>query len=201
MVRARIPLHGEHLAPLVALALGAAAACGVPVERALQATSTFTPPLGRLSPVPGPNGSMFVLDTFKSRLPNAIAALEAFGEMDARRRIAVLGEVQDRDHDVDTYTPIGDLLLGSVDVVLAVGRCAGPLRDLLRGTSLQHHFMTATCVDDAAAQLGPQLREGDLVLMHGADHQGLQHVKWLLDKEAMRLAVSSNGHLQDEDAS
>ena len=126
-MRARVGVHGRHLAPLVAMAVAAADAAGVPALEALDAAGTFTARVGRLSPTPGPRGSLLIVDDWKSRVPSAIAAVEALGDTRGRRRIAVIGEVEVDAQTPDTYRPIANALLAAADLVVAVGRSGPPL--------------------------------------------------------------------------
>jgi UDP-N-acetylmuramoyl-tripeptide--D-alanyl-D-alanine ligase len=177
-VRGRVGLHSRELAYIPALAVAAAQACGVPPEGALDAAGAFTPRLGRLCPVPGPQGSMFLVDDFKSRLPNALLAVRALRDVPAKRRIAVIGELQEGALDEAGYVPIADELCATADRLVAVGGSAGPLLAALDGRA------SVVSVEDAkgAAQLlEGTLRDGDIVLLHGADHQDLELVTELLN--------------------
>jgi UDP-N-acetylmuramoyl-tripeptide--D-alanyl-D-alanine ligase len=93
---ARLRVPGRHYAPVVALAVAAARACGIDPERAMAAVAQVEPVPGRLNVEPGPNGSSLLMDDYKSRLPSARAALAVLAEAPAERRIAVVGEMQDR---------------------------------------------------------------------------------------------------------
>lgn len=175
-VSGRLPLHGRHLAPLAALCVAAAEACGVPAEAALANGASLSPPEGRLQPAPGPSGATYMVDDFKSRLPTALAAVRTLGEAPARRRVAVLGDVQDAEQTADTYAPLAQALTESADRVIALGRCGPILRELLAGTDLTDNLLVLERVDDAVAALGPELREGDLVLFHGSTPQHIHRI-------------------------
>lgn len=189
VLRAQVALHARHLAPLAALALAAATACGVEPERALAGAQRFRPHPGRMAPRPGPNGSTLLIDHFKSRLPTALAAVRTLGEAPARRRIAVLGELQEREQTPASYAPLAELLPGRADMVVAVGRAGPPLAELLTGTALGQRVHSVVRVGDAAALLRDELGEGDVALLHGALRQHLQRVELLLDGAAIGCHV------------
>ena len=180
-------LHGRHLAPLAALALATAVAAGADARTAASGAPRFEPPPGRMRPEPGPNGSMLLLDDAKSRLPIAEAAIRALGDAPARRRIAVLGEVQEAPQTEATYGPLAALLRDRADVVVAVGRAADPYAALLRDSGVE--VRTAPGVVEAAAALDGDLREGDVLLLHGANPQHLQRVQLLLEGREIACTV------------
>jgi len=149
---------------------------------------------------------MLLIDHFKSRMPTALAAVRTLGAAPAQRRIALLGEVQEREHTPASYAPLAELLPASADMVVAVGRGGPPLADLLRGTALEQHLHPVDRVDEAAALLRRELREGDVVLLHGALRQHLQRVELLLDgadvgcrvqRCTLHVLCSDCGYLRD----
>ena len=189
-VSTAVALHARHLAPLVAIALAAALECGADVDRALAGLAAFRPPPGRLQPREGPAGSMFLLDDFKSRRETALAAVDALAAVPAGRRIVVLGEVQDRGHDRDTYRPIAASLERVADRVVAVGRCGPPLRALLAGSGLEAEFAAVRDAHAAAAHLEGNLGPGDVLLVHGAARQHLNRIAMLLDGREVGCRVA-----------
>jgi UDP-N-acetylmuramoyl-tripeptide--D-alanyl-D-alanine ligase len=180
-MRARVGVHGRHLAPLVAMAVAAADAVGVPVLEALDAAGAFTPRVGRLSPTPGPRGSMLIVDDWKSRVPSAVAAVQALGDTHARRRVAVLGEVQVDEQTTDTYRPIAQALVATADRVIAVGRAGPPLERLLAQTDLAARLLQVADAEAAAVALSAELGPGDVALLHGAGHHDLELISLRLD--------------------
>ncbi|MGH8969607.1 MAG: Mur ligase family protein, partial [Actinomycetes bacterium] len=182
-MRARVGVHGRHLAPLVAIAVAAADAVGVPAVDALDAAGRFSPRAGRFSPTPGPRGSMLIVDDWKSRVPNAVAAVEALGETHAPRRIAVLGEVQVDEQTTDTYRPIARALVTTADRVIAVGRAGPPLEHLLAHTDLGTRLLQVADADAAAVALSAELGPGDVALLHGAGHHDLELISLRLDPD------------------
>jgi UDP-N-acetylmuramoyl-tripeptide--D-alanyl-D-alanine ligase len=182
-MRGRVGVHGRYLAPLVAMAVAAADAAGVPADAALDAAGTFTPRVGRFSPTPGPRGSMLIVDDWKSRVASAVAAIEALGDTQARRRIVVLGEVQVDEQTTATYRPIAEALAAAADRVVAVGRAGPPLEPLLARTHLADRLLRATDAAAAAAALSEELGPGDVALLHGAGHHDLELIALLLDPD------------------
>lgn len=183
-VRGRLRIPGRHYATVVALAVAAARACGVPPERAIEAVARVDPAPGRLTVQPGPNGSTLLMDDYKSRLPSARAALAVLAEAPAERRIAVVGELQEL--PPDGYARLAEVLERSADLMVAVGRSGPVLRDRLgRGAS----FVAVDRVEDAAALLGRLALPGDVVLVHGATRQHLQRIALLLARKPVGCNV------------
>jgi UDP-N-acetylmuramoyl-tripeptide--D-alanyl-D-alanine ligase len=182
-MRARVGVHGRHLAPLVAMAVAAAEAVGVSAVDALDAAGAFSPRVARLSPAAGPRGSMLIVDDWKSRVPSAVAAVEALGDTHARRRVAVLGEVQVDEQTTDTYRPIAEALVTAADRVVAVGRAGPPLGRLLAQTDLAPRLLQVVDAEAAAAALSEELGPGDVALLHGAGHHDLEQIGLRLDTD------------------
>ena len=179
-----VRLYARPLAPLVALAVAAAWALGVRPADALAAAARFRPRDGRLRPVPGPDGSVLVLDEHKSRIPDAVMALGAMAALPATRRIAVLGEMQEVPSTPEAYAPLAGPA-AAMHVVLAVGRAAGPLGALLPGA------VACAGVDDVVDALeGLRLGRGDVVLLHAATRQHLLRVVPALEGRAFGCRVT-----------
>jgi UDP-N-acetylmuramoyl-tripeptide--D-alanyl-D-alanine ligase len=185
-LHARLRLPGRHYAPVVALAVAAARACGIPPERAVTAVSQVEPAPGRLNLEPGPNGSTLLMDDYKSRLPSARAALAVLAEAPAERRIAVVGEMQDRELTPAAYRELGETLARTADLTVAVGRCAPFL-----GASFaaKGSFVAVPRVEDAAAFLANMAAPGDVILVHGATRQHLRRVALLLARGPVGCTV------------
>ena len=183
-LHARLRIPGRHYATVVALAVAAARACGVAPERAVDAAARVEPAPGRLTVQPGPNGSMLLMDDYKSRLPSARAALAVLAEAPAERRIAVVGELQEQ--VADGYAQLAEALERSADLTVAVGGSGPALRDHL---GRDGGFVAVERVEDAAALLAHLVSPGDVVLVHGATRQHLQRIALLLARKQVGCNV------------
>ena len=183
-LHARLRLPGRHMAPVVAFAVAAARACGVPPERAVTAVSRVDPPPGRLNVRPGPNGSTLLMDDYKSQLGSARAALAVLAEAPAERRIAVVGEL----HEVwpGAYDALGDALADIVDLTVAIGTCGPPLRERLGGNG---SLVELQRVEDAAVLLAETAAPGDVILLHGATRQHFRRIAMLLARDPVGCNV------------
>lgn len=186
-VTVRVALHALHYAEGVALAAAAALACGVDLRTAARGAASFRTPPGRCEAATGPNGSLRLVDDYKSRVPTALAAVRALGDLPAERRVAVLGEVMEREQDEQTYAPIADLLVGRADVVVAVGDCGPPLAALLGGRGPE--LVRLERVEELARWLERECRPGDVILSHGSATQHLERAALLLEGRAVGCRV------------
>lgn len=185
-VELRVPLVGRHHALPVVLALAAAEAVGVPLEIAARAAASVEPAPGRMNVARGPRGSTFLLDDFKSRMPSAAVALATLAEVPAKRRIAVIGELQERDFTPAAYRELAQLLHDRADLIVAVGRGAPLLQSLLGD---EKRVVSAPRIEDAAALIATEAAEGDVFLVHGASHQHLERIRLLLGREPVGCTV------------
>jgi len=91
-IEVSIPLIGEPAVTIALAAIGAALACGLALEQAVQALALVEPIAGRLRPLPGRGGATLLDDSVSAALPAILAALRTLAALPARRRIAVLGQ-------------------------------------------------------------------------------------------------------------
>jgi UDP-N-acetylmuramoyl-tripeptide--D-alanyl-D-alanine ligase len=175
-VSATVALHGLHFAPLVALAFAAAHACGVPAAVAARgAQELFRQAPQRLQLVDGPDGSVFLLDDAKCRLHTALAGIHALAAVPRERRIVVLGELQEKPFTTEVYEPLVAPLAETADVVLAIGRSATPLAELLGD-----RVRPVSGVDELADRLRELAAPGVAFLTAAATAQHLERAQLLL---------------------
>jgi UDP-N-acetylmuramoyl-tripeptide--D-alanyl-D-alanine ligase len=187
-VRATVPVFGSHLALPVALAAAGATACGLDPARALEGVRDFTPPDGSLRPVQAPSGVTWLLDDVTSRSATQAAAIRALGEINGRRRIAVLGEVQEGDLEAG-WRGAAELLPGRAEMVIAMGRFTDTLVAELEGTPLEGSVRPVGSFEDAAAELRAELGAGDVVLLNGSIQLHLRRIKLLLEQGSIGCRV------------
>ncbi|MBI3242673.1 MAG: UDP-N-acetylmuramoyl-tripeptide--D-alanyl-D-alanine ligase [Chloroflexi bacterium] len=124
----------------------------------------------RLYAVSGPGRSLILDDTYNASPESMIAALNLLDDMEARRKVAVLGDML----ELGEYEDEGHRL---------VGRRAGDVADLLITIGIRAETIAAEAMDvglpasriikvpdraSALQYLREQLREGDLVLVKGS---------------------------------
>lgn len=179
--RVRAPLFGEKMAyPLLA-----AAAVGLEAGRTLDDVAHHlahvTPAPGRLQPFALPDDVWVLRDEHKSGYETFHAALDAFAAIEARRRIAVVGDIGEPPRPQGpAYRALGARLGGIAARIVVVGsmhrRIVGGARDA--GMPGEHVIDAGRAVHDAIALLRGMLRPGDVVLLKGRDTQHLERI-WL----------------------
>jgi UDP-N-acetylmuramoyl-tripeptide--D-alanyl-D-alanine ligase len=130
----------------------------------------------RLLFVPGPNGSQLIDDTYNASTPSVLAALALLAEMPARRKIAVLGEMRELgDHAEEGHRIIGGRAGDIVDMLVTFGSMTRYTVDEARsisrpqGRPLPIREFSLDEREELTAFLKEELREGDVVLLKGAN--------------------------------
>jgi alanine racemase len=168
VIDATIPLIGEPAVTVGLAAIGAALACGLPLELAAQALEQIKPIAGRLCRLPARGGATLLDDSFSAALPGVLAALRTLAALPASRRIAVLG-------------PPATIGAGAEAAYAQIGALAGQVADLLicngdwgvaavQAARRAHPGIDASVVytsSAALAALPSDLGSGDLILIKG----------------------------------
>jgi UDP-N-acetylmuramoyl-tripeptide--D-alanyl-D-alanine ligase len=130
----------------------------------------------RLLFVPGPNGSQLIDDTYNASTPSVLAALGLLAELPAKRRIAVLGEMRELgDHAEEGHRIIGGRAGDVVDMLVTFGSLTyytiEEARSIERPANrpLEVHSFREDEREQLTAFLQKELREGDVVLLKGAN--------------------------------
>ena len=171
-------LLGRHMVFPALAALAVAHVEGVPLERAVAALAELQPTYSRMQLVPLADGAVIIRDDYKSSIESYASAVEALAEIPAKRRLAVVGGLSES-HGRGDYREVGTQLGAVVDQVVLVG----PMDDLqacrsalVRAGLARENIRRVHNAREAAELLGPELREGDVVLTKGRQHQALARV-------------------------
>lgn len=158
----------------------AAAAVGIALRvnpvQIVDALAAFGPLPGRMRLVPGTKGSILLDDTYNASPASTVAALAALGELQASRKIAILGDMLEIGEDsVKKHRELAEpvVLSGAKQVVL-VGHGMKYLFDELIerfGFSRQQVFWFERS-GEAASFAEDMAQEGDLILVKGS--QGIR---------------------------
>lgn len=170
--RVRSPLLGRHLTyPLLAVA-AVAHAEGLDVAAALARASAVAPQPSRMEIVDLPDGTRIVDDSFKGAVESMVAAFDAVATMPGRRRLVVLGPVEEpTGPQGELYRDLGRQLAAFADVVICVGgKAMSGVRTGAAAAGMDpSRIHLAESRADHAMQLLDQLRlPGDLILVKGA---------------------------------
>jgi UDP-N-acetylmuramoyl-tripeptide--D-alanyl-D-alanine ligase len=189
----QFPLIGKTMvyAALAAIAVGISQ--GIQMETILIRFEGLKPSTGRLEPVRLSSGAWALRDDHKSGIETIHAAIGTLKEIDAPRRIAVLGDITEEIGSVrPIYRDLGAQLGEIVDLLLLTGRYARSV-----GVGARRAGMASESVIDcrkdifkAIEILGAYLKSGDVVLLKGRYEQRLRRVALALAGETVNCRLS-----------
>jgi UDP-N-acetylmuramoyl-tripeptide--D-alanyl-D-alanine ligase len=183
-VRSR--LLGRHMVYPILAAAAVARGEGLELDHVIQRISNMEPTKGRMQPVNLENGAVIIRDEFKSAQETIYAALHAFSDIPAERKIVVLGEVNE---------PLGSVSELYRDIGENIGKIASRAFFLGHKKSCRNYVVGAKqgglSKDDAvhmghdilgvARVLRDELGRGDVVLVKGRTEQRLLRISLMLE--------------------
>ena len=141
--------------------------------------SNFTLPSGRMTLIAGMKKTSLIDDTYNSSPVSAEAALEIMKEIEAGRKIAVMGDMLELGKDMETgHRAVAKKFLETGgDIFFAVGRRMQFAAEELkrRGLSPDRCFIFPDPMS-AAEKLREIIREGDLILVKGSQGMRMEKV-------------------------
>jgi UDP-N-acetylmuramyl pentapeptide synthase len=165
-----IRVRGEGSQFARAAALAVAAWFDVSSEQATQALSSWSPPAGRLVPLPGISGATILDDSYNANPSSMTLALNIgrrFASRTGARLVAVLGDMLELGADEARYhRGIALLAQKAADVSVLVGR-------RFTGMPATHHVLHP---DEAVTFLKSTLRAGDTVLVKGSQGMRMERI-------------------------
>jgi UDP-N-acetylmuramoyl-tripeptide--D-alanyl-D-alanine ligase len=178
-----VPFTQRHFTTNLLAALTAYDALGLPLERAHEGASRIALSRWRGEETPLPGGGFVVNDAYNANPTSMRAALLDLSERaHGRRRVAVLGEMAELGEASDRYhREIGELVAGSVDVLVAIGPRARLYME--PGVEEMHWLEREDGVEDV-------VRPGDAVLVKASRAVGLEGVAERIAKLAGAWSVS-----------
>jgi UDP-N-acetylmuramoyl-tripeptide--D-alanyl-D-alanine ligase len=199
----RTRLIGRHMVYPILAAVAVAHSEGCDLQRAIPALEQLEPTHNRLQPIRLANGAWLLLDAFKGALETIEVALNALSGLSARRKIVVLGDVEEPPGSQGPiYKALGKRVAEVADCVVYVGGKTN-LNRLKAGLSLgqfPHDALTNTRTDphaiaQALDKIG--LRQGDVVLIKGRSTQHLERVALILAGQSVACAARSCARRHD----
>ena len=180
-----LALPGRHNLENLLAAIAAARTAGISWEGIEQGIREIRPAYHRGVVVPW-RGATIYDDTYNSN-PYAVSrAIELLRQADARRRIAVIGDMLELgEKELDFHRDAGRAIPSDVDVVIGVGPRSKALLDGAREAGFSddrlHHFDDA---QSAGEFLKTLMQPGDLVLVKASRGIGLDRIITMLEKES-----------------
>ncbi len=174
-VNLRLPGRGSCYDALAAYA--AAELMGAPVEDIRYVLEAFRPLPGRLQLLNASNGAQIINDCWTSSPESVLEAASYFAKFDGKRRIVVLGEMEDLgDYAAEAHFEAGRKMAeAGADLLLATGEHAG---DIARGAALFPRTQVQVFPDtqSIAGYLRTDRRPGDVVLFKAGRESRLETV-------------------------
>jgi UDP-N-acetylmuramyl pentapeptide synthase len=176
-----VPALGRHGVSAALAAIAVARALGQDEATTLRRLADFEPPPGRLQPVELANGAWLLRDDFKNELETIEAALDVFEAIPARRKLVVLGPINEPPNPQRAaYRRIGARLGASVDRIVVcgpIGSNFGAIASSARAAGLARDSMSAlSSVEEVIRLLEPELTAGDVVLLKGPSNLRFERI-------------------------
>ncbi|MFA5871970.1 MAG: UDP-N-acetylmuramoyl-tripeptide--D-alanyl-D-alanine ligase [Parcubacteria group bacterium] len=167
----------------------AAAAAGIYFEmNLLEVTDSlkdFQAPAGRLNLIEGIKNTVIIEDSYNAAPQSTLAALEVLEKIQARRKIAALGDMLELGEDTESgHREVGRKVAKVADVLFTVGDKAKFIADQAMKSGLDKN--NVFCYDNSTEARIPiqnALSEGDVILIKGS--QGARMEK--ISEEIMRF--------------
>jgi UDP-N-acetylmuramoyl-tripeptide--D-alanyl-D-alanine ligase len=166
----------------------AATAVGIHFEmnilEIVSALKDFQSPVGRLNLIDGIKNTVIIEDSYNAAPQSTLAALEVLEKIQARRKLAVLGNMLELGADTETgHREVGRKVAAVAQILFAVGDMAKFIADEARkqGMSSENIFEFENS-DEARLEVQKSLQEGDVILVKGS--QGARMEK--ISEEIMR---------------
>lgn len=166
--RVAVPLLGRHSVHMALAGIAVGFELGMDLPEILKGFESSDIQL-RLILTPALNGATILDDHYNANPASSNAALTLLSELDARRRIAVFGDMLEMgDFEEEAHRIVGRRVAEVVDALLTVGERARYIHDefrQLRPERLAMHFDTKADLSEALRDV---MREGDLILVKGS---------------------------------
>ena len=199
----RVRFIGRHLVYPALAAIAVARAEGIAIDTAIARLALAEAPRGRMQPIPLPGGVTILRDEVKSTLETIHTALDAFGEIPAKRRVVVIGAISEpMGNQHRLYRDLGRRCGQVAHTVIVAGNNLDKMRPGALGAGLPRERLIdgGRSPSEIAEFLRGYLEPGDAVLVKGRDTQRLDRVRLILEGRAVRcdLRICSIRRLECE---
>jgi len=188
-----VPVLGKHRIYSALAAAAAGVVRGLTLEKIVARLAEITHSSSRFQLIELPNGAKVLDDSQKASLESIYAAIESFLEIPARRRVLVLGNIEEPvGSQGPLYRDLGQWVGNRVDRILCIGgeglkgfigACGRAGLDRARCTFVGSQFHKAIDI------LKSELSDGDVVLVKGSSTQELRRIRLSLSGREVRCSV------------
>ncbi|MGH8799468.1 MAG: Mur ligase family protein [Casimicrobiaceae bacterium] len=187
-----VRLIGRHMVYPVLAAVAVAHLEGFTLDRALAGLRELKPTPGRMDPVLLPNGVTVLRDDFKSALETIDSALDVLAQVEAPRRIVLLGAVSEPpENQRRVYQALGERVAGmATHLVVFKNEFLPYWSGARRGGMPREAVIDAgRTAQQAAEVLRRLLQPGDVLLIKGRSPEKLDRVRLILEGRQVRCDI------------
>lgn len=143
---------------------------GVTLEEARLVLNEYTPPAGRMRLIPGIKNTVIIDASYNSSPVALERSLQSLKELNAKRKIAVLGDMLELgQYSTREHEKAGVLAKDAADLLLTVGvRARGIAEGALEAGMSEKCILQYEAAERAGRELQNMLQEGDVVLIKGS---------------------------------
>jgi UDP-N-acetylmuramyl pentapeptide synthase len=195
--RVRSKLPGEHMLYPMLAAVAVAHAEKIDLTGAIIRLAQLPPTISRMELITLPDGTRLLDDSSKAPLESVHAAFATVAAMPARRKIVVLGNVEEPPgKQGDLYRDLGRRLAGFADFVICIGGDnligvrSGAVRAGMDRVAIK---LAGSRIPKAIDLLNELLEPGDLVLIKGSSTQRLRRIVLALMRRKVSCGVKYCG--------
>ncbi|MBI2024063.1 UDP-N-acetylmuramoyl-tripeptide--D-alanyl-D-alanine ligase [Candidatus Giovannonibacteria bacterium] len=167
----------HHVYPALS-AIAVASIFNISVEDSVEALSLYSPPPGRLKLIRGNNETLILDDTYNSSPKALAAALDVMGELEAKRKIAVLGDMLELGrHTITAHRDLGRNAAQVADILCTVGvRAKFFMEGAMKEGFKKKTIYTFGTSEDAGKELQKIIQPGDLILVKGSQSMRMEKI-------------------------
>jgi len=132
--------------------------------------SNYSPLPGRMSLIKGINNALIIDDTFNSNPASATSALETLGKLDAKRKIAVLGDMLELGEYCERgHSEIGKIVPKSAELLFTYGKRSKIISEQAEKSGMKRdnifHFND---INNLIKSLKSEIKSDDVILIKGS---------------------------------
>jgi UDP-N-acetylmuramoyl-tripeptide--D-alanyl-D-alanine ligase len=148
----------------------------------------------RLIAVPGPNNSLILDDTYNANADSSIAALNLLQELEAQRKIAVLGDMAELGtFEEEGHRKVGRRAAEVIDLLVTVGPKSKLIAEEAIAAGLQaDHGICLTDTQSALTYLKTIIQTGDTVLIKGSRSLAMESIVSSLQTTAQAICTKTD---------
>jgi len=143
-----------------------------------QALSFYEPPKGRLRLLKGIKDTFILDDTCEASPTSMKTALMTLGELPAKKKIAVLGDILGIGrYAVEAHEEMGRIAAKNAKVVITVGDRSKFIADMAEKSGIsKRNIFSFDSIEEAGKKVQEVMKKGDLVLVKGAGEMKMEKI-------------------------